>query len=139
MKVHYGVRALFDIAYFSDGKPALIKDISRRQKIPHKYLEQIFHKLKKAQILIGKRGPSGGYVLARRPEEITLGDVIRATEGPTHLVACAGTGGRKCTMTDRCASSQMWTELDEKINSFFEGITIKDLCERGNLLGLTRE
>ncbi|HSH70526.1 MAG TPA: Rrf2 family transcriptional regulator, partial [Deferrisomatales bacterium] len=70
-KSRYGVRAIFDIAYHAGGLPAQIKDISDRQRISPRYLEQIFQKLKKAGILGSKRGPKGGYFLLKEPKEIT--------------------------------------------------------------------
>ena len=82
-KSRYGLRALFDIAYNAGGQPAQIQDISRRQDISPRYLEQIFQGLKKNGILKSKRGPQGGYCLAKSPEEITVRAVIEATEGDT--------------------------------------------------------
>ena len=77
----YGVRAIFDIAYNSEGLETQVKDISRRQGISPRYLEQIFQKLKKAGIVGSKRGPSGGYFLNKKPEDITVGEIVRITEG----------------------------------------------------------
>ncbi|MGZ3538463.1 MAG: RrF2 family transcriptional regulator, partial [Thermodesulfobacteriota bacterium] len=76
----YGVRAIFDIAYHSAGLETQVKDISRRQGISQRYLEQIFQKLRRAGIVGSKRGPSGGYFLGKKPEDITLAEVIRVTE-----------------------------------------------------------
>jgi Rrf2 family protein len=80
-KTRYGLRALFDIAYNSGNLPTQIQDISRRQAISPRYLEQIFQSLKKGGILKSKRGPHGGYFLARGIEEITVLDILTATEG----------------------------------------------------------
>ena len=77
----YGLRALFDIAYHSAGLSTQVKDISSRQAISPRYIEQIFQRLKRAGIIQSIRGPSGGYYLARKVDEITVGDVVRATEG----------------------------------------------------------
>jgi len=88
-KSRYGLRALFDMAYNSGTLPAQIKDISRRQEISPRYLEQIFQNFKKAGILKSKRGPQGGYYLARKPEQITVREILDAAEGDTLLVACA--------------------------------------------------
>jgi Rrf2 family protein len=84
----YGVRAIFDIAYNSGGLETQVKDISRRQDISPRYIEQIFQKLKKAGIVGSKRGPSGGYFLHKKAEEITVGDIIRITEEPIDPVHC---------------------------------------------------
>src|SRR5512147_1430190 len=84
----YGVRALFDVAYHGGGQPTQIKDISRRQKISQRYLEQIFNKLLKAGLLKSRRGPRGGYMLSRDPSEISIGDIISAAQGPIVPVLC---------------------------------------------------
>src|SRR5512145_2183863 len=87
-KSRYGVRSIFDIAYNAGGLPAQIKDISERQQISPRYLEQIFQKLKAEKILGSKRGPRGGYYLLREPKDITLYEIITAAEGPIELVFC---------------------------------------------------
>ena len=76
----YGTRAVFDIAYNSMGLPVQVKDIAERQQVPIKYLEQIFHKLKKTDFLKSERGPEGGYVLTKDPDDITVGDIIRGVQ-----------------------------------------------------------
>lgn len=139
-KSRYGVRALFDIAYHSVGLPTQIKDISRRQQISPRYLEQIFQKLKKAKILGSKRGPNGGYYLLKEPREISLGDVVRATEGPFELVFCVGESPRKkCPRKDECVASDMWMDISRRIEDFFNSISINDLCDRAREAGVQRE
>jgi Rrf2 family protein len=80
-QIRYAVYAVFDMAYHDNGSPHQVKHISRREAIPPRYLEQIFQRLLRGGILRSKRGPRGGYNLARAPKEITLGDIVRATEG----------------------------------------------------------
>jgi Rrf2 family protein len=139
-KSRYGVRALFDIAYHSVGLPTQIKDISRRQQISPRYLEQIFQKLKKAGILGSKRGPSGGYFLLKEPDEISLGDIIRATEGPFELVFCTSENPTKhCPRKEDCVASIMWTDISRKLGDFFDSITIAQLCEQAREVGVERE
>src|SRR5450759_3933895 len=94
-KSRYGLRALFDIAYNSGNLPAQIQDISRRQEISPRYLEQIFQGLKRSGILKSKRGPQGGYCLTRSPAEITVKDIITATEGGVALVECVAEKRKK--------------------------------------------
>ena len=141
-KSRYGLRALFDIAYNSGNLPAQIQDISRRQDISPRYLEQIFQSLKKAGILKSKRGPQGGYCLSRSPEEITVRDIIVATEGALSLVDCVG-GKRKkkgeCPFNGSCVTQTVWEEASAKLNEYFATLTLKTLCERGQALGLKRE
>ena len=91
-KSRYGVRALFDIAYHSEGSPTQIKEISRRQGITPRYLEQIFQRLKRAGIVKSIRGPKGGYYLARKPEEIVLSEIIQAMDDSIEPVFCARPG-----------------------------------------------
>lgn len=141
-KSRYGLRALFDIAYNSGNLPAQIQDISRRQNISPRYLEQIFQGLKKVGILKSKRGPQGGYFLTRSPEEITVKEIVAATEGGVTLVDCV-VGKRKkksaCEFEGCCVTQTVWDEATARLNDYFETLTLKTLCERGQAMGLKRE
>jgi Rrf2 family protein len=140
-KSRYGLRAVFDIAYHCGAESCQIQDISRRQNISQRYLEQIFQSLKKAGILKSKRGPQGGYVLARDPKDITVQEIVSATEGDLLLVECA-TSGRKripCDIDGVCATQSVWQEAEELLNNFFSSLTLQDLCSRGEKLGIVRE
>lgn len=141
-KSRYGLRALFDMAYNSGTLPAQIKDISRRQEISPRYLEQIFQNFKKAGILKSKRGPQGGYYLAKKPEQITVREILEAAEGDTLLVACSGKKKKKkdeCTFDGSCVTQTIWTEATEKLNELYSRLTLKTLCERGQAMGVKRE
>ena len=141
-KSRYGLRALFDMAYHAGTLPAQIKDISRRQNISPRYLEQIFQDLKKAGLLKSRRGPQGGYYLARKPHEITAMDVVNATEGEMALVDCvkAGKRGRKnCEFDNQCVTQQVWAEASRRLNEYLGAVTLKDLCDQGSQLGLEKE
>ncbi len=145
-KSRYGVRAIFDIAYHAGGLPAQIKDISERQRISPRYLEQIFQKLKKAGILGSKRGPKGGYYLLKEPKDITLYEIISCTEGPIELVFCVGEGDNgescnapTCEMKDECVASPLWQEIGDKIAGIFRATTIQDLCARAEEFGIERQ
>jgi Rrf2 family protein len=141
-KSRYGLRALFDIAYNSGGQPAQIQDISRRQQISPRYLEQIFQSLKKNGILTSKRGPQGGYVLAKSPDQITVSDVLRATEGDLQLVECRVVKGRRkqpCEYDGGCVTQTVWQEASEKLNEIYSAITLKTLCDRGYAMGVKKE
>ena len=141
-KSRYGLRALFDIAYNSGNLPTQIQDISRRQNISPRYLEQIFQGLKKVGILKSKRGPQGGYYLTRSPGEITVKDIITATEGGMVLVDCVA-GKRKkknaCTFEGCCVTQTVWEEATSRVNEYFNALTLKTLCEKGQEMGLKRE
>jgi len=139
-KITYGVRALFDIGYHSCGIPAKVNDIARRQGMSPRYIEQIFIKFKKAGFIKTVRGPKGGYMLAREPEKITLGDIIRSIEGDIELVSCKPSEGEgECVFSRECVTAPIWSELNSKVATFFDSITIKDLCDRGKTLGIDRD
>ena len=135
-KTRYGVRAVFDIAYHNAGRPTQARDIARRQDVPLRYLEQIFQELRRANLVDAKRGPKGGYFLSRTPESITLGDVVRAVQGPIELLASDDepTGAR----TSKQVPADIWRELATKISGVFDSVTIRDLCQRGEALGILR-
>jgi Rrf2 family protein len=141
-KSRYGLRALFDMAYHAGTLPAQIKDISRRQSISPRYLEQIFQDLKKAGLLKSRRGPQGGYLLARKPHEITVMDVIHATEGEMALVDCVKDGKNRkkpCEFDNQCITQQVWAEASRKLNAYLGTVTLKELCDRGRDMGLEKE
>jgi Rrf2 family protein len=130
------------MAYNSGTLPVQIKDISRRQEISPRYLEQIFQSFKKAGILKSKRGPQGGYYLARKPEQITVREILTAAEGDTLLVECTGEKKRKkgdCVFDGSCVTQTVWSDAGEKLNEYFSQVTLKTLCERGQTMGIKRE
>ena len=137
-KGRYAVRALFDIAFYNDGGPTQVKEIAERQTIPPRFLEQIFQDLKRAGIVGSKRGPQGGYSLARRAADIRLGDVVRALEGPIALGE-REPGGRRIGATDtRRVSESIFRDLSARVESCFDAVTVADICERAEQLGLRR-
>jgi Rrf2 family protein len=146
-KSRYGVRAIFDIAYNAGGLPAQIKDISERQQISPRYLEQIFQKLKAEKILGSKRGPKGGYFLLKEPKDITLYEIITAAEGPIELVFCAradeeeesGSCAPVCAMKDECVASELWKDIGNRIADIFRATTIQSLCDKAEELGIERK
>jgi Rrf2 family protein len=138
-KGRYAVRALFDIAFFNDGRPTQVKDIAERQSIPPRFLEQIFQDLKRAGIVGSKRGPQGGYSLTRRSAEIRLGDVIRALEGPIILGERDGGIRRAGPANDtRRVAESVFRDLSTRVEACFDGLTIADICARAEEIGLKR-
>ena len=137
----YGVRAIFDIAYHSEGLDTQVKDISRRQGISQRYLEQIFQKLKKGGIVGSKRGPSGGYFLNKRPEDITVGEVIRITEGGINPVLCVNpeNSSQPCERLGECVTQVIWNEAGERLKQYFDSVTIRDLCIKAKEMGIKRD
>ena len=144
-KSRYGLRALFDIAYNNSNAPAQIQDVSRRQQISPRYLEQIFQNLKKAGILKSKRGPQGGYTLARKPDEITVYEIIKATEQDVLMVDCVGEGKKtrrrknECPFEGKCVTQTVWQEANDLLADLFGRLTLETLCQRGLALGLEKE
>lgn len=111
-KGRYGLRALIDLAQNSGEEPVSITSISTRQDLSERYLEQLMSMLKKAGLVRSVRGAGGGYVLARKLEEISVGDVLRALEGSLEPVDCAGfepDGG--CSVSDSCVTKYVWKKL----------------------------
>lgn len=133
-KGRYGVRALFDIAFHNDGGPTQIREIAEREQIPARFLEQIFQDLKKAGILASKRGPRGGYQLAREASAIRIGDVLRALEGP--IIALLPDDERKGQLPDATAS--IFRDLAASIEKCFDEVTLADVVRRGEKLGTIR-
>jgi Rrf2 family iron-sulfur cluster assembly transcriptional regulator len=136
-KGRYAIRALFDIAFFNEGSPTQIRDISERQGIPSRFLEQIFQDLKRAGIVGSKRGPQGGYTLSRRPSDISLGDVIRGLEGPIALGDSKDAEARRKSPQDGIRVIEMVLgDLSKQVESCFDGITIADVCQRAEQQGM---
>jgi|SRR4030042_527488 Rrf2 family iron-sulfur cluster assembly transcriptional regulator len=136
----YGVRAIFDIAYHSEGLETQVKNISRRQGISQRYLEQIFQKLKKAGIIGSKRGPSGGYFLSKKPEDITVGEIIRVTEGGINPVLCINSEDsmKSCERSGECVTQIIWDEAGKRLKDYFDSVTIRDLCRLANEIGIIK-
>ena len=117
-----------------DGFVAL-KDIAARQDISKKYLEQIVPALTGDGILKTSRGFQGGYRLAREPEDIPVGEILRLTEGSLATVSCLAAGAAPCRRMSECRTYKMWKGLDDLISNYFRGITLADLAapeETGN-------
>ena len=140
-KSRYGLRAMFDIAYNCGAGSTQIQDISRRQHISQRYLEQIFQSLKKAGIITSKRGPQGGYMLARKLDEITLAEIVRASEGDLKLVECSRKSGKKVSgeFEGECVTQTVWQGAEELLTGYLAGMTLQTLCERGREMGIRKD
>jgi len=137
-KGRYAVRALFDIAFYNEGRPTQVKDIAERQNIPPRFLEQIFQDLKRSGIVGSKRGPQGGYSLARRAAEIRLGDVVRALEGPIMLGEREPSRRSEPATDSRRVTEQIFLDLSSHVEACFDAVTIADVCSKAEQLGLRR-
>ena len=129
-KGRYGLRALIDLAQNGGEQPVSITSISTRQDISERYLEQLMSMLKKAGIVRSVRGAGGGYVLVKRLEDISVGDVLRALEGSLEPVECAGLeqiGG--CSVSDSCVTKFVWKKINDSINQTVDEIKLDQLVK----------
>ncbi|GFE57909.1 Rrf2 family transcriptional regulator [Geobacter sp. AOG1] len=126
-RAQYAVRAMVDLSLYSEGRPVSLKEISRREEIPLNYLEQLFFRLKKGQIVTSVRGPGGGYVLARQEDAIKVGEIVVTVEEQLNPVACLDEGDRSCRREAHCVTHFVWQGLGERIRGFLDSITLADL------------
>lgn len=127
-KGRYALRLMLDLAVNNTGEPVSLKDIAKRQDISDKYLEQIISVLNKAKYVKSIRGAQGGYILTRRPEEYTVGMILRLTEGSLAPVACVEEDN-PCEKMQDCATILVWKKMNEAINQVVDNITLEDLME----------
>lgn len=129
-KGRYGLRALIDLAKYSEIEPVSINSIATRQGISEGYLEQIMTLLKKAGLIKSIRGAGGGYVLAKDVGEISVGDVLRALEGSLKPVECAAFSQEEsCEAAGGCVTKYVWQRINESINKTVNEISLKQLVE----------
>jgi Rrf2 family transcriptional regulator, iron-sulfur cluster assembly transcription factor len=136
--IQNGVKALCDIAYYSTGTPVQLGVISERQGISPRYLEQIFLKLKQGGLVKSVRGPAGGYFLARRPEKITVDDIITAIEGKRIQLAHYNgdrRGKEPSALLEKCVSD-IWGEASKTLNDYFDSVTLNQICEEARERGV---
>ena len=127
-KGRYAVMALVDLARFDSINPVSLRDISLRQGISLDYLEQIFSKLKKNEIVKSIRGTQGGYVLNKNPHDIKLTNIFHAVDEKVKTVQCKKESKRGCNgKATKCITHNLWDELEIHINTFFENKSLKDL------------
>lgn len=126
-KGRYALRLMLDIALNDAKTPVRIKDIAERQQISDKYLEQIVSSLNKAGFVKSLRGPQGGYRLTKKPEEYTVGMLLRLIEGSLAPVACLDDDINNCTRADRCPTLILWEKLYDAISEVVDNITLADL------------
>ncbi len=125
-KGRYALRVMIDLALNSNEKYITSKEIAKRQEISNKYLEQIIAMLNKAGYLETARGNTGGYKLARKPYEYTIGDILKATEGDLTPMECLTEEG-KCKRQEGCKTYSFWKGLDDVINEYVNSKTLQDL------------
>lgn len=123
----YALRVMIDIAEHQSGSYIPLKEVAQRQEISEKYLEAIIKVLTRADFVRGLRGKGGGYQLTRLPEQYTVGDILRLTEGSLAPVSCLNGKMSPCSRASACRTLAMWQKLDMMINTYFDGITLADL------------
>ncbi|MCR5116060.1 MAG: Rrf2 family transcriptional regulator [Lachnospiraceae bacterium] len=128
-KGRYALRVMIDLALNSKGEYIALKDISERQGITVKYLEQIVSTLNKAGYLKSMRGNCGGHKLSKDPSEYVVGDILRTMEGNLAPVECLGSEEMACPKADGCATLFFWKGLDDAINAYVDSITLQDLLD----------
>ena len=126
----YSLRVLVDLAEHACEGSIPMKDVAQRQGISLKYLEKILPILAKNNIIAGTQGKGGGYRLSRKPEEYTLGEILRLTEGTLAPVACLACGSEGCDRAPNCRTLPVWTELDRIISEYLDGVTRADLLRQ---------
>ena len=133
-KGRYAVMAMQDIALFRDKGPISLTDISLRQNISLAYLEQIFIKLKKNTLVKSVRGAKGGYVLEHSPEEIKISNIISAVDEEVKMLNCKKESKRGCNnKSTKCITHNLWDQLDQHINNFFEKVKLHDLVKKNQI------
>ena len=132
-KGRYAVRVMLDLALNNTGECIKVKDIAARQGISEKYLEQIIAVLNKAGYVKSVRGAQGGYRIAKKPEDYTVGMILRLTEGSMAPVSCLEEGAPECERCDTCETLEVWKDLYAAINGVIDNVTIADLVEKRKL------
>lgn len=129
-KGRYALRLMIDLAEHDVGDYIPLRDISERQEVSVKYLEQIVTALSRAGFLRAVRGAQGGYRLARSPEDYRVGDILRITEGDLAPIACLASGGEGCGRSDDCATLGFWRGLNKVINDYVDSTTLAQLVQQ---------
>jgi Rrf2 family protein len=130
-KSRYALRLMIDLAKITPDGFVSLKEIAGRQGISVKYLEQIVTLLTRAGLLVSSRGPKGGHMLARRPAEYTVGDIIRAIEGRLAPVACLENTPNECGRSGFCEALGFWTGLQKVVNDYLDSVTLEQLARSG--------
>lgn len=129
-KGRYALRLMLDLALnYKDNVPVSLNDIAGRQKISNKYLEQIISVLNKAGFVRSIRGSQGGYVLAKKPEEYTVGMILRLTEGDLAPVNCIYDDEVLCDRKDACVTIRIWQKINMAVNDVVDNISLADLVK----------
>ncbi len=127
-KGRYAVTAMLDLAFNSQNNPVTLTDIAARQTISLSYLEQLFARLRKAEIVVGVRGPGGGYQLREFPENVSIASIIEAVNEPIDSTKCGGEAN--CQHDSVCLTHDLWVGLSEHIYGYLSEISLADLMKK---------
>ena len=130
-KGRYALRVMVCFARRGGGEYIPLKEIAEAEGISQKYLESIMTTLSKAGFVDAVHGKGGGYRLSRKPEDYTIGSILKLTEGGLAAVSCTSQGAAACSRQECCEAKPMWDKLDKMIDDFFEDITLADLLKDG--------
>lgn len=131
-KGDYALKAVLDLALHYNGEPVTIADIAKRIDAPIKFLEQVLLELKKGGFLESRRGKIGGYLLAKTPAEITVGDVVRFIDGPIEPISCVKQGYSDCADIRKCVFRSLWQKVFHATSDIIDNVTFEDLAEQVN-------
>jgi Rrf2 family transcriptional regulator, cysteine metabolism repressor len=125
----YGLRAMLELALHQGEGPVMMQTIAQNQGVSRKYLDTIFSSLKNGGLIHSRRGIGGGHVLTKDPDQIRVGDILRAIEGPLSLVDCVGSP-YFCARSHRCVTRDVWSEISQAIDTVLDSITLADLVKK---------
>lgn len=129
-KGRYALKLMLDLALHSNGECVPVKEISERQGISEKYLEQIVNVLNKAGFVRSVRGAQGGYIMTKDPKDYTVGKIIRLLEGNLAPVSCIEDAENKCERAASCVTVEIWEKINEAVSNVIDNITLADLVNR---------
>lgn len=130
-KGRYGVLAMVELALHYGQGPISVKEIAQKQNFSDSYMEQLFSNLKNAGLVKSSRGAHGGYILARDPSDITVGDIIRSLEGPIELAECVNENeDYNCVKSLDCLTRGLWEDIRDSINNVIDHRSLRDLLNR---------
>jgi len=127
----YAVMAMADLALHDAAEPVALTAIAERQRLSLSYLEQLFGRLRRAELVVSARGRAGGYRLGRPAGAITISEILAAVEEETRMTRCGGDGEAGCLGETRCITHGLWQALGEHIARFFDGVTLEDVVKGG--------
>jgi len=131
-KGRYAVTAVLDLSFHNDEGPVSLADISSRQDISLSYLEQLFARLRRNNIVVSTRGPGGGYSLSRDSDDISMAEIIVAVDESYEATNCGGSKSENggCSNEHQCLTHDLWHELSQEIHSFLNGISLAELMKQ---------